>query len=337
MNTLSIARANISAIIPTIGRPSSLAKVLASLAEQTIRMEEVIVADASGGDQIKLVVGDSRWKRAGLEVRRIVVSPPNAVRQREEAVRTSRAKFLLFLDDDVVLEPECVRAMSDLMESDAEIVGVVTGFSNESWPPPTRLWRLYMRLALGMKEGSWQGRVIGPLLRFGFDPPPAMPRPMEWLSTSNSLVLRSAFLRVGGFSDFFLHRSTMNEDVDLGIKLSRVGKIIFCPLARVAHYHDPLGRVSVSEAAEDDLHNRFFVLYRTVGKSCVAAFALVSLFYIGETLSNLLGCLRRGKGYTTFAQLFRGRSRALAILVIEALKGLEHRKMTGESRLEREL
>jgi GT2 family glycosyltransferase len=320
----SIARASISAVIPTIGRPDSLANTLASLTEQTVAIEEVIVADGSGGDQINLVVDDSRWKAAGLQVRRVVVSPPNAVQQREEAVRTSTGKFLLFLDDDVVLEPECVRAMLDLVESDLELVAVVADFSNHPWPQPTRIWWLYMRVALGLRQGSWQGRVVGPLLRFGFDPTPAMPQPMEWLRGGGSLVLRSAFLSVGGFSDFFLNRSTINEDVDLGIKLSRVGKIAFCPLARMAHYHDPLGRVSVSEAAEDDLHNRFFVLYRTVGKSRTAALAVIVVFYIGETLSNLLGCLLRRKGGKALLQRFGGRSRALAMLVMGALKGFEH-------------
>lgn len=301
-----------------------MAKTLASLAEQTVRIEEVIVADASGEDQIKLVVGDSCWKGAGLEVRRIVVSPPNAVRQREEAVRTSTGKFLLFLDDDVVLEPECVRAMLDLIESDTDLVGVVADFSNHPWPQPTRIWRLYMRLALGLREGSWQGRVVGPLLRFGFNPVPATPQPMEWLRGGSSLVLRSAFQTVGGFSDFFLNRSTINEDVDLGVKLSRVGKIALCPLARMAHNHDPLGRVSVCDAAEDDLYNRFFVLHRTIGKSCAAAFAVILIFYIGETLSNLLGCLLRCKGGKVVFQRLRGRSRAVGILVMGVLTGFEN-------------
>jgi GT2 family glycosyltransferase len=328
MDTPQVAAypANISAIVPTIGRPESLARLLASLAAQTVRMHEVIVADASGGEQIKLVAGNSCWKGAGLDVHRIVVSPPNAVKQRNEAIHFSTGKFLLLLDDDVVLEPKCVRCMLDLIESDPTVVGVSADFNNQRWPQPALLWRLYLRLALGLEEGSWQGRIVGPLLRFGFDPPPATPQEMEWLGTGNSLVLRSAFFEAGGFSDFFLKRSTVNEDVDFGIKLSRVGKIVFCPVARMAHNHDPLGRVSIAEAAEDDLHNRFFVLHRTMEKSCLNALGLVLLFYFGETLSNLLGCLRRGRGGIAFFQRLCGRSRALGILMLGALRGFEHRK-----------
>lgn len=319
----------VSVIVPTIGRPCSLTALLESLSRQTICLHEVIVADGSEGDETARIAANPCWAAAGLAVKRIVVSPPNAVRQREEAIRVSDGKFLLLLDDDVVLEPQCVRCMLDLIESGSGVVGVFADFNNQRWPQPTRFWRLYLRLALGLHEGSWQGRVVGPLLRFGFDPPPATPQRMEWLGTNNSLILRSAFLRAGGFSNFFLNRSTINEDVDLGIKLSRVGKIVFCPMARMAHYHDPRGRVSISEAAEDDLHNRFFVLHRTVGKSCVEAFGLVLIFYIGETLSDLLGCLRRGKGGKAFLQRLCGRSRALGVLVLGALRGFEHRKPNG--------
>ena len=40
---------------------------------------------------------------------------------------------------------------------------------------------------------------------------------MEWLGSGNSLIRRDAHDRAGGFSNFFLHRTTVNEDVDLGI------------------------------------------------------------------------------------------------------------------------
>ncbi len=315
----------VSVIVPTIGRPISLKALLESLVAQTVHVQEVIVADASGGDQILQIVCDSRWAVAGLPVHRIVVAPPNAVRQREEAIRVSQGRFLLLLDDDVVLEPSCVHHMLALINADPDVVGIFADFNNQPWPPPTRFWKFYMRHFLSISEGAWQGRVIGPLLRFGYNPPPALPAPMEWLGTCNSLISRAAYIRVGGFSNFFWHRCTINEDVDLGIKLSRVGKILFCPAARLAHNHDPIGRVALWEAAADDVYNRFFVLRRTMDKSCVAAFGLIWLFFVGETLSNLFGCLRRGRGGTAFIQRLYGRSRGLGMITLKAVSGFEKR------------
>lgn len=301
---------SISAIVPTIGRADSLRALLKSLSAQTLRVDEVIVADASGNDETRLLLNEPQWCESGLIVRREVVDPPNAVRQREAAIKIASGEFLLFLDDDVVLEPECVAHMMDLLKTNPDVVGVTADFNNQTWPQPTQIWRWYLRWVLRFRRGEWQGRVVGPLLRFGYNPVPVGPTQMEWLGTCNSLVRLSAYCQAGGFSNFFLHRCTINEDVDLSLKLARVGKILFCPAARMSHHHAPGGRVSVATAAEDDLFNRFFILRRTLGLSTLRAFWLVTLYFSVETTSHFLGCVRRLNFRNFFARL-KGHLRAL--------------------------
>ena len=305
---------SISAIVPTIGRPKSVDHLLGSLAQQRYRIDEVIIADASNGSKVRRVSEDPQWATAGLTVRRVVVRPPNAVRQRKEAIAIARGSHLLLLDDDVVLEPGCVEAMVDVIVQPG-IVAVMADFSNQPWSGPTLFWRWYLRYLKGMDHGAWQGKVVGPLLRFGYRPSPARPMPMEWLGSGNSLMRREAYEQAGGFSDFFLHRCTMNEDVDLGIKLSRVGRIVFCPAARLAHMHAPAGRVAVSVAAEDDLHNRYLILRHTVGRSAVSAFGSVCLYFAVETFSNIGGAVRRLRGGGFTARL-AGRARALVRILL---------------------
>ena len=300
----------ISTIVPTIGRPKSVDHLLRSLVAQTYQLDEVIIADASNGSKVRRVCEDPEWAAAGLTVRRIVVRPPNAVRQRKEAIAIARGSHLLLLDDDMVLEPGCVEAMVDLIVQPG-IVAVTADFSNQLWSGPTVLWRWYLRYVKRMDEGTWQGKVIGPLLRFGYRPSPARPMPMEWLGAGNSLVRRDAYEQAGGFSDFFLHRCTMNEDVDLGLKLNRIGRIVLSPLARMAHMQEPAGRVAAGVAAEDDLHNRYMILRQTARRSAISAFGSVLLYFAVETIGNLGGALwRRRTG--GLAARFVGRSRALA-------------------------
>lgn len=165
-----------------------------------------------------------------------------------------------------------------------------------------------MRHVLGLADGAWEGRVVGPLLRFGFVEPRDQPALMEWSGAGNTMVKRSAYDSCGGFSDFFLHRSTMNEDVDLGIKLRRQGAILFWPAARLAHRHAPGGRVSIAEAAEDDIYNRYCILSRTMGLPRWRALGLVAQFVAIESLSSLLGALfRRQSG--GLGQRLGGRAR----------------------------
>jgi GT2 family glycosyltransferase len=305
---------SISAVVPTIGRAESLARLLASLAAQTHRVDEVVVADGSSDGASEAVTSDARWEHAGLTVRRVTVQPPHAVRQRETAIAASGGELLLLLDDDVELEPACVAEMLHALESDPAAVAVMADFNNQAWAMPTRAWRIYLRLAHNLTDGAWQGRVIGPLLRYGFYPPPQATRRCEWFATGNSLIRRGAFERAGGFSDFFLHRSTMNEDVDLSLRMARQGHILFCPHARLGHFHDPGGRVSPQQAAEDDLFNRFHILHRSAGRSRSAARCLVLLFAVVESASNLAGAVLRGR-WGHCRSLLRGRTAALGHIV----------------------
>ena len=184
--------------------------MIESLSSQKFPVLEVIVADGSSDSETKDLLDDPCWFQLGLTLRHICVHPPNAVRQREAAIRMAAGDLLLLLDDDVVLEAGCIEHMIGVLDLDQGVVGVVADFNNQAWAMPTRAWSLYLRHIVGLREGEWQGRVVGPLLRFGYNPPPMAPMPMDWLATCNSLVRRSAYDRVGGFSDFFLHRCTMN-------------------------------------------------------------------------------------------------------------------------------
>jgi GT2 family glycosyltransferase len=300
----------ISAIVPTIGRVESLAVLLDALAAQTRRPDEIIVADGSTGAAVEALAADRRWVSRGLDVRYLRVLPPNAVRQRSAAIEQSTGSRLLLLDDDVVPEPDCIRAMIDCLDR-YDAVAVGANFSNHDWPRPTTLWRWYLRAVHGISGSAWQGRVIGPLLRFGYSPTPAQPSKMEWIGSGHSLIRRDAFTRAGGFSDFFLHRSTVNEDVDLGLKLARIGPIYLCPDARMAHLHVAEGRLPAGLVAEDDLYNRYAILRRTLGHSRLSAFALAFLYFAFETVSGLLATARhlRNDG---FSVRLAGRLRALA-------------------------
>lgn len=300
----------LSVIVPTIGRPQSLERLLESLRMQTVRAHEVIVADGSGVTATRDLCAAGKWAECGLAIRWMPVTPPSAVRQRVVAIAEARGSLLLLLDDDVVLEPLCVEEMLRTIEGADDIVAVCADFNNMRWPGPTRAWRLLLRFGMGLREGEWQGRVLGPLLRFGYDPVPATTQPIEWFGAGHTLLRLDAYRRVGGFSSFFLDRSSMNEDVDLALKLGREGRIVFCPSARMAHLHASEGRVSSSAAATDDLFNRFWVLHATVGQSRLKAFGWIAAFFLVETAANVASVVAGRPPKGEWAR-FRGRAAAV--------------------------
>ena len=310
--------------MPTIGRAASLQRMLKSLCRQSTKPDEVIIADGSSGIETESLVTNERWKRENLHIKRLRVTPPNAVRQRVAAIAEARSEYLLLLDDDVVLEPDCIEKMVEILRQDASVVGVFADLNNQSWPRPTLAWRLYLRHILGMRKDEWQGCVVGPLLRFCYNPVPKKLMPMQWLSTNNTMIRRCVYHEAGGFSNFFLHRCTINEDIDLGLKISKFGQIMFCPDARISHFHDPSGRVSVKIAAEDDLYNRYLVMRITQERSAIAAFALVVLYFNIETASNFVGCLLRLR-WDGFWSRLCGRTYALFRIMFKAGSAMRNR------------
>lgn len=322
---------SISVIVPTIGRPESLRNLLQSLSIQTVRVAEVVVADGSSTGETEAVINDPMWKSKGLILRHVRVRPPNAVRQREAAISQAEGELLLLLDDDVVLEPDCVGQMVRVLTDVPDSVAVSANYKNQGWPQPTKPWRMYMRYILRLNEGEWQGRVVGPLLRFGYYTPVGAYLPMEWIGTGKSLIRKKAYYEAGGFSDFFLHRCTMNEDVDLGIKLSKVGRILFCPTALLSHYHAPEGRVSAVTAAEDDLYNRFNVFRRTLNYSYINSLKLALVFLFVETAGDLWGIVRFNN-HRNRLKNSAGRFRAMARILSGSVWGTTARSASKVKR-----
>lgn len=307
----------ISAIVPTVGRAGSLAALFESLAAQSRRPDEILIADSSGSAEVSALV--SGWRERGLTARYLHVTPANAVGQRVAAITAATGDLLLLLDDDVVLDPPCVERLAATLDADPALVAVSADIVNGSWPEATTAWQLYMRSVLGLRAGEWHGRVVGPLLRFGYPVRPSTVMPLEWFATGHSLLRRAAYEAAGGFSNFFLHRSTMNEDVDLAIKIGRLGRIALVPAARVHHFHHPQGRVSIATAAEDDLYNRYLILTRTMGRTAVSGFAQALTFFVVENSSNIIGSLRRRRFDGVGARL-AGRSRALVRIAATAVR-----------------
>jgi GT2 family glycosyltransferase len=282
----------ISAIVPTIGRPQSLKKLFESLALQTRKPDEIIVCDGSNSEETKALILDSRWERGGLSIKRLTIDRPHAVRQRKAAIATASGDLLLLLDDDVALDSKCIEELLATFARSEACVAAMADIANQRWSRPTRLWSLFLRFGMGLDLEQCQGRVLGPLLRFGFWQSTEDILEMQWFGSGNTMLRRSAYDLVGGFSDYFLHRSTINEDVDLSVRVARTGKIFFCPRARLNHYHDPIGRVSAKLAAEDDLYNRYLVMNRALRYSRIRALTWVAFYLVIESLGSIGALLR---------------------------------------------
>ena len=107
-------------LIPTCGRPAALAATLACLIGQTQRDLRIVVSDqTSDGDalatgEVQAIARVLRATGRSCELLRHV-PPRGMAEQRHFLLGQSTAPFALFLDDDVLLEPDLIERMLEVL------------------------------------------------------------------------------------------------------------------------------------------------------------------------------------------------------------------------------
>jgi GT2 family glycosyltransferase len=111
-----MSSAVIDVLVPTCNRPAALAVTLATLAGQSLRAMRIVVSDQSDGegvfDQLE-VAAVLRYARAtGRTVHTLRHLPRRGMaEQRAFLLAQVTAPYCLFLDDDVLLEPDLVERL----------------------------------------------------------------------------------------------------------------------------------------------------------------------------------------------------------------------------------
>ena len=217
----------ISLIVTTYNRPDALQAVLRSLAVQSDRACEVLIADDGSRDEtaqaIAAVAGDfplplvHLWQEdAGFR----------AAAARNLAVAASRGDYLIFVDGDCVLRPDFVARHRALAEKGWFVAGnrvlLSKNFTADVLQSPTA--ELYADSLL-----TWFGRRLGgainrwlPLCFVGGQRwRKRQPQRWQGARTCNLALWRSDFLTVNGFDEAF--QGWGHEDADLAIRLLRAG------------------------------------------------------------------------------------------------------------------
>lgn len=297
----------ISGIIATVGRPEMLRLCLESLANQTVRVSEVVVVHCGDDAQTLALTRDQRWREAGLDVRYFHHAERNCARQRNFAVQQSRYDNLLLIDDDVEVDPRWVEELFNPIWKDATVGATMGRLVNQSLAKPTPFWRIYRTLLHGPAAGFEPGRLVGAALPNGFPLTAQKPIPCEWIGGGASAVRREAFEEVGGFASFFTG-SSPGEDLDLGYRLSRKWRVLYVPTARCFHHQAAAGREDPDRRQYLSMRSRFGILTITMGKSRRLALAHIALWALVQFMSELAS-LRHGLLRPDLPRAWSGRLR----------------------------
>lgn len=294
----------IAAVIPTANRAASLAECLRSLAASRAPVERVVVVDASNDrDKTRQAVGGV-WP---FKLDLIESQVRGSASQRNMGLQRLDAEdAVLFIDDDAVVEPDCIGEL--LAGFEPGVAGVAANISNQPVGRPGRATRTVLFLVGGGWGGDMSGRLIGPAV--GVRPPGDVVTrflPIEWASTTCVLYRRDT-LPAGGFRTFFSGYS-LGEDVALSVDARRSGKLVYASRAKIIHTPRTTAKPSPFEYGRMEVLNRYYLSRYVLGRQSPMERLQFWIWMKWEFLGSL-GDLRRSPAY--WCANWRGRISAMA-------------------------
>lgn len=235
-------RSYLAVAIPTKNRAGDLEVILRSLLHQTTLPTQVIVVDQSATEQSERRV-QSVLAECGSDLRNSIdlvylreTSISGASAARNRCLDLVRSDIVLFLDDDVVLEPDFIRQILQAYRRHPEatgISGIVTNYS-----PPSRLFQYWNWLfARGPLHDDrqpiyWKATELG------------WHEPMRVTRFGGGLMSFRMSAIQGVRFDENLTGACEGEDIDFCVRLGKRAVLLIAPSARLLHKASPAGRTS---------------------------------------------------------------------------------------------
>ncbi|MFZ5878871.1 MAG: glycosyltransferase family 2 protein [Chloroflexota bacterium] len=230
--------AELCVCVPTARRPAMVARLLENLAAQTRLPDEILIVDASQDDETQAVVSD--WQGRFPDTLRLVKSSLGLTLQRNVGIDHTQADFICMLDDDVLLEADCLEQLEAfLLSPDGEAYGAVSAYiTNEYGRDFFKYQKLYRRLGIydgELKPGRWL--YCGDFLELSTLKPFDGIHRSEFIPAGAALFRRQTLMQVRPDSNFRFG----GEDKHLTLRISQHYPIGVLGRARLRHDHVPGG------------------------------------------------------------------------------------------------
>ena len=302
----NLPRFSVAAVIATAFRDETLWKTLVALDQQTRRIDRAIIVDSAPAPGIEPAV--NRW-RESLRFPILYQRSPiaSAAAQRNQGAAMADEDLLLFIDDDLYPDPDCIEKMVTPFEQDntGQLGGMGVLLKNElACPPRPRAKRWFDFLADEVLP-DYGGHVIGPAVNF-YVSPTTDGRIVDvmWLNAGCTIYRRTAFAEER-FGERFIGYSFM-EDVDLSLRVARKWKLRVHTGAMAFHDSQPSQFKTPFRKARMSIENRYYVMTETMKKTSLLhhwrflLLIVVSWFYAGfriRSIDSLKQWFLAGMGY----------------------------------------
>lgn len=218
----------IACIVCTKDRPVDLANLFASISKQSRKPDQIIIVDGSD-EPIKNVIE----RFTDLTVDYVTVRPPGLAKQRNVGIKQLRSDidWVGFMDDDLVLEDQCLENLELFLSQHQEVKGVGLVINNQ----PTFKYHPYRSIFLtdvepgGIVTKSGSASAIRPVKE---------DLKVEWLYGGATFWNTSVFKEFK-FDEWFSGVGYL-EDVDFSYGVSRKYPLMLSSKSRCFHYCHPV-------------------------------------------------------------------------------------------------
>jgi GT2 family glycosyltransferase len=203
-----------SLIVPTRNRADLVKRFLPSLADQSVSAPyEVIYVDNGSTDSTAAVIREASVRRPHIKV--IETHPPGAARARHAGAVASASPLLIFVDDDMLAEPDLVAEhlrAHDEAEGDCVLGNIVSASSRH----PFERMMAYI--------------YDGPKSTLANREPTALD---YW--SGNVSLSRELYFHLGGYSRQM--GALLCEDLEFGLRIAAAGIRLRFAETAVTHHH----------------------------------------------------------------------------------------------------
>jgi len=254
-------------VIPTKNRPDDLVRAVVSVIEQSRRPDEIIIIDQSKFDSAKGLV--DKLLKSYQDIKQIYILNEwlsGLTAAKNLATSISRSDILLFIDDDIVLEPDFISLILDVYIKYPDLSGV----GGQIKLPNGRSSVLRRLIATFFQIGIFRDKRA--LLQAGYFNSFEMV-PTRILSGGLSSLRRNVF-NIIKFDEQLLGASPI-EDIDFYFSASKKFKFALAPKACALHNVSMVNRSGLKKTFELKCFGFCYIFLKYAKKSPFNVFAFL--------------------------------------------------------------
>jgi len=281
----------ISVIIPTKNRTEDVIICLESISIQTMLPDEIVIVDSSETENLKSALDSF----GDLNIKYIHDIEASLTRAENIGVENSIGDISIILDDDVILEKNCIEAIMHVFNNyPTEKIGGVTGnvMSNK---PKSFIGKFFI---FGMQVFS----TIFFITRYGngkfqLSGMPTTIQNADKITECEFLfgcvmAFRKEVISEFKFDESF-HGYSWGEDDDIAYRVSRKYQNIYTPFAKFVHTGSPSARGDKYAIMKMGIENHYYLFRKNLPQDITHKFAfwwsVVGLF----VRESIMGAIKR--------------------------------------------